>query len=175
MEYLRDCYQIKESEFLAFDAMRVAAQCVGRIIRGKSDYGLMVFADKVTNSSKCLLHELISLTSSASQRYSRADKKDKLPAWIRAQIPDQHSNLSTDVAIHATREFLKQMAQPWSKEEQLGHSLWYAAMYNRVANWNRSLEHVLKQPASKPQGNGEAAPAPAPPAAAARPTAMDTT
>lgn len=47
MEFLRDYCSIRESEFLAFDAMRVAAQCVGRIIRGKSDYGLMVFADKV--------------------------------------------------------------------------------------------------------------------------------
>ena len=58
MEYLRDCYQIRESEFLAFDAMRVAAQCVGRIIRGKSDYGLMVFADKVRLCS----HNLIDTT-----------------------------------------------------------------------------------------------------------------
>lgn len=28
--------------------MRHAAQCVGRAIRGKTDYGIMVFADKVT-------------------------------------------------------------------------------------------------------------------------------
>jgi len=27
--------------------MRHAAQCVGRAIRGKTDYGVMVFADKV--------------------------------------------------------------------------------------------------------------------------------
>jgi len=27
--------------------MRHAAQCVGRAIRGKTDYGIMVFADKV--------------------------------------------------------------------------------------------------------------------------------
>ena len=27
--------------------MRHAAQCVGRGLRGKTDYGLMVFADKV--------------------------------------------------------------------------------------------------------------------------------
>lgn len=27
--------------------MRHAAQCVGRVIRGKTDYGIMVFADKV--------------------------------------------------------------------------------------------------------------------------------
>lgn len=27
--------------------MRHAAQCVGRVLRGKTDYGLMVFVDKV--------------------------------------------------------------------------------------------------------------------------------
>ena len=28
--------------------MRNAAQCVGRVLRGKTDWGLMVFADKVS-------------------------------------------------------------------------------------------------------------------------------
>ena len=27
--------------------MRNAAQCVGRVLRGKTDWGLMIFADKV--------------------------------------------------------------------------------------------------------------------------------
>lgn len=31
--------------------MRHAAQCVGRAIRGKTDYGLMIFADKVCDIS----------------------------------------------------------------------------------------------------------------------------
>jgi DNA excision repair protein ERCC-2 len=44
---LRDAYRIRESEFLGFDAIRNAAQCVGRALRGKTDWGLMVFADKV--------------------------------------------------------------------------------------------------------------------------------
>ena len=35
-------FQIKESDFLAFDAIRQAAQCVGRVIRSKADYGMMV-------------------------------------------------------------------------------------------------------------------------------------
>ncbi|KAI0950386.1 DNA-dependent ATPase of the nucleotide excision repair factor 4 complex [Taiwanofungus camphoratus] len=48
LEYLRDAYRIRESEFLGFDAMRNAAQCVGRVLRGKTDWGLMVFADKVS-------------------------------------------------------------------------------------------------------------------------------
>lgn len=47
LEYLRDAYRIRESEFLGFDAMRNAAQCMGRVLRGKTDWGLMVFADKV--------------------------------------------------------------------------------------------------------------------------------
>lgn len=56
LEYLRDAYRIRESEFLGFDAMRNAAQCVGRVLRGKTDWGLMVFADKVRTffgSSQC--------------------------------------------------------------------------------------------------------------------------
>lgn len=28
------------------DAQRQAAQCVGRVIRSKADYGMMIFADK---------------------------------------------------------------------------------------------------------------------------------
>lgn len=51
LEYLRDAYRIRESEFLGFDAMRNAAQCVGRVLRGKTDWGLMVFADKVRSPS----------------------------------------------------------------------------------------------------------------------------
>lgn len=48
LEFLRDVHHIKENDFLTFDAMRHAAQCVGRVLRGKTDYGLMVFADKVS-------------------------------------------------------------------------------------------------------------------------------
>ena len=47
LEYLRLQFRIKENDFLTFDALRHAAQCVGRVIRGKSDYGMMIFADKV--------------------------------------------------------------------------------------------------------------------------------
>lgn len=52
LEYLRDHFQIRENDFLTFDAMRHAAQCVGRAIRGKTDYGLMIFADKVSSHSR---------------------------------------------------------------------------------------------------------------------------
>lgn len=59
---MRDAYRIRESEFLGFDAMRNAAQCVGRVLRGKTDWGLMVFADKVSQSLYVLV--LIGLTVS---------------------------------------------------------------------------------------------------------------
>ena len=42
LEYLRETFQIKESDFLAFDAVRQSAQCAGRVIRSKADYGMMV-------------------------------------------------------------------------------------------------------------------------------------
>lgn len=39
--------RFRENDFLTFDAMRHTAQCMGRALRGKTDYGLMIFADKV--------------------------------------------------------------------------------------------------------------------------------
>ncbi|KAJ1688577.1 hypothetical protein LUZ63_019967 [Rhynchospora breviuscula] len=94
LEYLRETFQIKEGDFLTFDALRQAAQCVGRVIRSKADYGMMIFADK---------------------RYSRHDKRSKLPGWILSHLHDAHLNLSTDMALHIAREFLRRMAQPYDK------------------------------------------------------------
>lgn len=58
--------------------MRHAAQCVGRAIRGKTDYGIMIFADK---------------------RFARADKRSKLPKWIQEHLRDSLCNLSTEEAV----------------------------------------------------------------------------
>ncbi|XP_066589764.1 general transcription and DNA repair factor IIH helicase subunit XPD isoform X1 [Prorops nasuta] len=102
LEYLRDQFQIRENDFLTFDAMRHAAQCVGRAIRGKTDYGIMVFADK---------------------RFSRIDKRSKLPKWIQEHLTDNLCNLSTEEAIQISKGWLRQMAQPFSREDQLGLSL----------------------------------------------------
>ncbi|XP_054651189.1 general transcription and DNA repair factor IIH helicase subunit XPD isoform X2 [Dunckerocampus dactyliophorus] len=102
LEYLRDQFQIRENDFLTFDAMRHAAQCVGRAIRGKTDYGLMIFADK---------------------RYARADKRGKLPRWIQEHINDGSLNLTVDETVQLSKHFLRQMAQPFSQEDQLGLSL----------------------------------------------------
>ena len=91
LEYLRDTCSIDEADFLTFDAIRQAAQCAGRVIRGKSDYGLVIFADK---------------------RYSRPDKREKLPQWIQQFMTEQNLNLSSDVAMAKARTFLREMAQP---------------------------------------------------------------
>ncbi|KAG6402966.1 hypothetical protein SASPL_135181 [Salvia splendens] len=99
LEYLRETFQIKEGDFLTFDALRQAAQCVGRVIRSKADYGMMIFADK---------------------RYSRHDKRSKLPSWILSHLRDAHLNLSTDMAVHIAREFLRKMAQPYDKSGAMG-------------------------------------------------------
>ncbi|XP_071656917.1 general transcription and DNA repair factor IIH helicase subunit XPD isoform X2 [Patagioenas fasciata] len=102
LEYLRDQFQLRENDFLTFDAMRHAAQCVGRALRGKSDYGLMVFADK---------------------RFARADKRGKLPRWIQEHLSDSNLNLTVDEAVQVAKFFLRQMAQPFQQEDQLGLSL----------------------------------------------------
>ncbi|KAF7304874.1 Helicase ATP-binding domain-containing protein [Mycena kentingensis (nom. inval.)] len=102
LEYLRDAYRIRESEFLGFDAMRNAAQCVGRVLRGKTDWGLMVFADK---------------------RFARADKRAKLPRWINQYITETASNLSTDMALTLSKFFMRGISQN-PEENQTGVSLW---------------------------------------------------
>ncbi|GAA6052607.1 hypothetical protein JCM3770_006399 [Rhodotorula araucariae] len=100
LEFLRDTYRIRENDFLTFDAMRHAAQCVGRVLRGKTDYGLMIFADK---------------------RFAKADKRNKLPRWLGQYITESHSNLATDVAIAHSKRFLREMAQPFQQTQK---SLW---------------------------------------------------
>ncbi|XP_018085549.1 general transcription and DNA repair factor IIH helicase subunit XPD isoform X1 [Xenopus laevis] len=102
LQFLRDQFHLRENDFLTFDAMRHAAQCVGRAIRGKTDYGIMLFADK---------------------RYARSDKRGKLPLWIQEHLTDANLNLTLDESVHLARHFLRQMAQPFRREDQLGLSL----------------------------------------------------
>ncbi|CZR52001.1 probable excision repair protein rhp3 [Phialocephala subalpina] len=98
LEFLRETYRIRENDFLSFDAMRHAAQCLGRVLRGKDDYGIMVLADK---------------------RFLK--KRNQLPKWINQSINESEVNLSTDTAVGFAKRFLRQMAQPF---EQEGTSTW---------------------------------------------------
>jgi DNA excision repair protein ERCC-2 len=101
LEFLRETYRIKESDFLSFDAMRHAAQCLGRVIRGKDDYGVMVLADKRFNK-----------------------KIAQLPKWIQHGIDTKNTKLSVDQAVGAAKSFLKEMSVPYSRVQAQGHSSW---------------------------------------------------
>jgi DNA excision repair protein ERCC-2 len=101
LEFLRETYRIRENEFLSFDAMRYTAQCFGRVIRGKDDYGIMVLADR---------------------RFQ--NKKEQLPRWISHRLLHTNTNLSTDMAISKAQRFLKEMAQPFQAKDQDGVSTW---------------------------------------------------
>ena len=59
MEYLKKEKGIHEADFLKFDAMRQSAQCLGRVIRRKNDYGLMILADKVKKLISILKKRII--------------------------------------------------------------------------------------------------------------------
>lgn len=89
LEFLRENYRIKEQDFLSFDAMRHAAQCLGRVLRGKDDYGVMVLADR---------------------RFQK--KRTQLPRWIAEEILDGQTGLSTDTAVGMAKKFLRTIAQP---------------------------------------------------------------
>mmetsp|Transcript_5993 Transcript_5993/g.19111 ORF Transcript_5993/g.19111 Transcript_5993/m.19111 type:complete len:100 (-) Transcript_5993:255-554(-) len=71
--------------------MRQTAQCVGRVVRSKTDYGIVILADV---------------------RFARHDKRGKLPAWVLQFLDEQNVALSTDSALHVMRKWLRQMAQP---------------------------------------------------------------
>lgn len=134
LEFLRDNYQIQEAEFLTFDAMRTAAQCVGRVIRGKKDYGIMVWADK---------------------RYNRLDKRSKMPQWVSDNLQHSHLNLSTEMAVSLARTFLKEMAQPFSLTAQLGKALWTLEMVEKQPTSKKPTHIALTTAATSPSYEGD--------------------
>lgn len=101
LEFLRENYRIRENDFLSFDAMRHAAQCLGRVLRGKDDYGIMVLADR---------------------RFAK--KRTQLPKWINAALMEGDSNMSVDQAVAAAKRFLKLMSKPFPARMQEGVSTW---------------------------------------------------
>ncbi|RDW89954.1 TFIIH/NER complex ATP-dependent 5'-3' DNA helicase subunit RAD3 [Aspergillus mulundensis] len=108
LEFLRENYRIRENDFLSFDAMRHAAQCLGRVLRGKDDYGVMVLADR---------------------RFQK--KRTQLPKWISQALLESETNLSTDMAVATAKNFLRTMAQPFKPKDQEGISTWSLADLER--------------------------------------------
>ncbi|KAK6202005.1 TFIIH/NER complex ATP-dependent 5'-3' DNA helicase subunit [Pestalotiopsis sp. IQ-011] len=131
LEFLRETYRIRENDFLSFDAMRHAAQCLGRVLRGKDDYGIMVLADR---------------------RFQK--KRDQLPKWIEQAMQEVDVNLSTDMAVLAAKRFLRDMAQPFRPKDQEGISTWsiedlrkHQAQMDeeRIAELQREHEETMAQ------------------------------
>jgi DNA excision repair protein ERCC-2 len=48
----------------------------------------------------------------ADSRYSRHDKRSKLPKWILQFMHEAYLSLSTDMAIQHVKQFLRLMGQP---------------------------------------------------------------
>ena len=101
LEFLEDKYKIRPNDFLSFDAMRHCAQCLGRVLRGKDDYGVMVMADK---------------------RFAK--KRNQLPKWISSALMESDANMSVDQSVAAAKRFLKSMSQPFPANIQDGISTW---------------------------------------------------
>ncbi len=57
------------------------------------------------------------------KRYSRAGKLKKLPAWIGSHLRSEFTDLSTEMAVEIATDFVKKMAQPHGKKDELGISL----------------------------------------------------
>jgi DNA excision repair protein ERCC-2 len=85
LDFMHANYQIHDNDFLTFDALRQAAQCIGRVIRSKTDYGLVILADS---------------------RFGRHDKRSKLPPWINQFLRDHNLNLSIDTAVDQVKLFV---------------------------------------------------------------------
>lgn len=91
LRYIKQEYGIREYDFLVFDAMRHAAQCLGRVLRNKNDYGLMIMADS---------------------RFGAKNKFTKMPKWIQDRMEPGNSGLSVDMTISIAKSYFKEMAQP---------------------------------------------------------------
>lgn len=118
LEFMREEYRIRENDFLSFDAMRHAAQCLGRVLRGKDDYGIMVLADR---------------------RFAK--KRAQLPKWINSALMEGDSNMSVDQSVAAAKRFLKIMSKPFPIKLQEGVSTWsYEDLMRHQAKLNKEKD-----------------------------------
>lgn len=135
LEFLRENYRIRENDFLSFDAMRHAAQCLGRVLRGKDDYGVMVLADR---------------------RFQK--KRTQLPKWISQAILESETNLSTDMSVATAKNFLRSMAQPFKAKDQEGISTWSLADLERHKEKQKvEDDRIRREEVANAQANDAAA------------------
>merc|ERR1712110_1213478 len=84
---------------LLFDACRHASQCLGRAIRGKDDYAMLVMADK---------------------RFSRADRLKKMPSWLTSKLDATSRDMSIEDCARETRRHMKMMGVDDEAVQRMG-------------------------------------------------------
>ena len=94
-DFIETKFGMPKQDFLVFDAMRAASQCVGRLLRSNNDYGIVILADS---------------------RYARPDARSQLPHWISQFVGDSKMNISVENAVAQSRSFMLKMAQPFQHD-----------------------------------------------------------
>lgn len=105
LQWIREILKISETDWLLFDACRYATQCLGRSVRGKNDYSLMVLADK---------------------RFQRKDRLSKLPYWLKNHLLQQDLDLTIESVANVALRHMKEMGNLDEKEVEIlgtGYSL----------------------------------------------------
>ena len=83
--------QIKDkNEFFEFDTMRQCSQCLGRVMRRKTDYGMMILAD---------------------QRFNKFSRYEKLPKWIKKCLKEENIDITFERALNECNNFYKEMGK----------------------------------------------------------------
>jgi DNA excision repair protein ERCC-2 len=91
LAWLAERHNLAEDDYLCFDAMRQAAQCAGRVIRNKKDYGIVLLCDR---------------------RYVKVKLRSKLPRWIKEAMCEATTGIDVGSAAALSKKFLLSMAQP---------------------------------------------------------------
>jgi DNA excision repair protein ERCC-2 len=87
--FLEERFRITKNDFIEFDAMRQTSQCLGRVMRAKDDYGIMILADK---------------------RFGQKSKLAKMPRWIAQNLEAGCINITSETALTIVRDFYRKMA-----------------------------------------------------------------
>ncbi|OAF68694.1 hypothetical protein A3Q56_03566 [Intoshia linei] len=122
LEYLTEKLNISQRDYLAFDAMRHTAQCAGRVLRSKKDYGAMIFADN---------------------RYERSSNYSKLPVWITNELTSGNKSLSTENAVHEVKNFFSSMGNDFKIIDSKGHAIFDELGIKNTETKKKILEKTL--------------------------------
>lgn len=96
-DFLESQYHISKDEYLRFDVIRLASRCLSKILSSKSDYSLVLFADK---------------------RYQDESFMVNIPNWLRQNISKNQVDRSVDDAIEQAKAFFLKMSQPFKHSQE---------------------------------------------------------